>query len=172
MPQQVPITKLDPQYSSPSATATPWATAAVQLEKAEIFWLSTVRPDRRPHVTPLPAIWMDGGLYFCTGAEERKAKNLAQNAHCILTTGRNTLNEEGLDLVVEGDAVRVLDNAELQCVADLFEAKYGSDWHYDVHDGTFVGNEENVALVFKVVPTTAFGFGKGAVFSQTRWRFS
>jgi hypothetical protein len=56
MPQQAPITKLDPQYSSPGSTATPWSTAAVQLEKAEIFWLSTVRPDQRPHVTPLPAI--------------------------------------------------------------------------------------------------------------------
>jgi general stress protein 26 len=172
MTQQTPMTKLEQQYSSPGATATPWATAAEQLEKAEIFWLSTVRPDRRPHVTPLPAIWMDGTLYFSTGAEERKAKNLAQNAHCILTTGRNELNQEGLDLVVEGDAVRVTDNALLQRVADRYEAKYGSDWHYDVRDGTFVGSEDNIALVFEVAPTTAFGFGKGAVFSQTRWRFS
>jgi hypothetical protein len=172
MTQHAPMTKLEQQYSSPGATATPWATAVGQLEKAEIFWLSTVRPDRRPHVTPLPAIWMDGALYFCTGAEERKAKNLAQNAHCILTTGRNALNEEGLDLVVEGDAVRVTDNAQLQRVADRYEAKYGSTWHYDVRDGTFIGSEDNVALVFEVAPTTAFGFGKGAVFSQTRWRFS
>ena len=172
MTQGEPTTELHPDYSSPGATATPWATAVGQLEKAEIFWLSTVRPDRRPHVTPLPAIWMDGALYFSTGAEERKAKNLAQNAHCILTTGRNALNEEGLDLVVEGDAVRVTDNAQLQRVADRYEAKYGSTWHYDVRDGTFIGSEDNVVLVFEVAPTTAFGFGKGAVFSQTRWRFS
>ena len=26
-------------------------------------------------------------------------------------------------------------------------------------------------LVFRVAPSTAFGFGKGQVFSQTRWRF-
>ena len=131
-----------------------------------------VRSDRRPHVTPLPAIWNDGALCFCIGAEKRKAKNLAQNAHCILTTGRNTLNEEGLDLVLEGDALRVMDNAELERVAALYEAKYGSGWRYDVRDGALVGGEGNVALVFKVVPVTAFGFGKGAVFSQTRWRFS
>ena len=37
---------------------------------------------------------------------------------------------------------------------------------------TDVGSEDNVALVFKVVLTTAIGFGKEAVFSQTRWRFS
>jgi hypothetical protein len=171
MTSNEPTTELHPQYSSPGATATPWAEAATQLEKAEIFWLSTVRPDGRPHVTPLPTIWLDGALYFCTGAEERKAKNLAHNAHCILTTGRNALNEEGLDLVVEGEAARVSDPARLRRIAGAYEAKYGSDWHYDVRDGSFVGGEGNVALVFEVAPTTAFGFGKGAVFSQTRWKF-
>jgi hypothetical protein len=73
--------------------------------------------------------------------------------------------------VVEGDAVRVTDAARLQRVADLYQAKYGSDWHFDVHDGAFNGQDGNVALVFEVAPTTAFGFGKGAVFSQTRWQF-
>jgi hypothetical protein len=122
-------------------------------------------------VTPLPAIWLDGALYFSTGAEERKAKNLARNAHCILTTGCNTLNAEGLDLVIEGQAARVTDEAQLRRVADRYEAKYGPVWHYDVRDGGFVGTEGNVALVFVVAPTTAFGFGKGKVFSQTRWQF-
>ncbi len=46
------------------------------LEASEIFWLSTVRRDGRPHVTPLPAMWLDGALHFCTGPEEQKAKNL------------------------------------------------------------------------------------------------
>jgi nitroimidazol reductase NimA-like FMN-containing flavoprotein (pyridoxamine 5'-phosphate oxidase superfamily) len=172
MTQQEPTTKLDPRFSSPGATATPWAEAVRQLEKAEIFWLSTVRPDGRPHVTPLLALWLDDALYFSTGADERKAKNVAHNTHCILTTGHNHLNEEGLDLVVEGDAVRVTDEAHLRRVADLYEAKYGPDWHYDVRDGMIVGLRDNVALVFAVAPTAAFGFGKGAVFSQTRWEYS
>ncbi|MBC8076200.1 MAG: pyridoxamine 5'-phosphate oxidase family protein [Chloroflexales bacterium] len=166
-----PITNLHPGYSSSNATATPWAEAVAQLEKAEIFWLSTVRPDGRPHVTPLIAIWQEDALCFCTGAQERKAKNLAHNAHCILTTGCNALNEQGLDLVVEGDAVRVSDEARLQRVADAFEKKYGSEWRFEVRDGAFNGQDGNVALVYAVAPTTAFGFGKGAAFSQTRWRF-
>ena len=62
-------------------------------------------PDGRPHVTPLIAIWLDDSLYFCTGATERKAKNLARNPHYVITTGCNRL--EGLDIVVEGDAVRI-----------------------------------------------------------------
>jgi len=172
MTQQEPTTKLDPRFSSPGATATPWAEAARHLEMAELFWLTTVRPDGRPHVTPLLALWLDGALYFSTGADERKAKNVAHNTHCSLTTGRNTLNEEGLDLVVEGDAVRVTDEALLHRVAARYEAKYGPDWHYDVRDGVIVGLRDNVALVFAVAPTTVFGFGKGALFSQTRWQFS
>ena len=171
MRQQEPATELETQFSGPGATATPWAEAVEQLDKAEIFWLSTVRPDGRPHVTPLLAVWGDGALYFCTGPDERKARNLAQNAHCILTPGRNALNEAGLDLVVEGDAVRVTDEARLQHIADLYETKYGPGWHFDVDNGAFHGQEGNVALVFAVAPTTAFGFGKGALFSQTRWRF-
>jgi nitroimidazol reductase NimA-like FMN-containing flavoprotein (pyridoxamine 5'-phosphate oxidase superfamily) len=166
-----PVTELDTRFSSDDATATPWAQASERLEQAEVYWLSTVRPDGRPHVTSLLSVWLDGALYFCTGSSERKAKNLVGNAHCILTTGCNTLKEEGLDLVVEGDAVRVSDQARLQRVADAYESKYGSDWRFEVRDGAFNGHDGNIALVYEVAPTTAFGFGKGRSFSQTRWRF-
>ncbi len=76
-----------------------------------------------------------------------------------------------LDLVVEGDAVRDRDETTLQRFAAAYEAKYGSDWRFTVRDGAFRGAEGNEALVFAVTPTTAFGFGKGEPFSQTRWRF-
>jgi hypothetical protein len=59
----------------------------------------------------------------------------------------------------------------LQRVADLYEAKYGSDWRFTVRDGALHGNDGNVALVFEVAPAAAFGFGRGTSFSQTRWRF-
>jgi uncharacterized pyridoxamine 5'-phosphate oxidase family protein len=153
--------------------ATPWSDAESQLARAEVFWVSTVRPDGRPHVTPLISVWLDGALYFCTGPDERKAKNLAQNPHCILTTGCNGLGE-GLDVVVEGDAVRVTDDAKLRSIADAYVSKYGSDWRFGVGDGAFIhegAHEGSVALVYEVAPTTAFGFGKGEEFSQTRWRF-
>ncbi|MFF5209594.1 hypothetical protein [Streptosporangium sp. NPDC000396] len=61
------------------------------------------------------------------------------------------------------------DDARLRRVADAYESKYGSDWHFEVRDGAFHG-EEVEALVYEVVPVTAFGFRKGE-FSQTRWRF-
>jgi nitroimidazol reductase NimA-like FMN-containing flavoprotein (pyridoxamine 5'-phosphate oxidase superfamily) len=171
MTNNEPVAELDPQFSSPGAAATPWAKAVEHLQQAEIFWLTTVRPDGRPHVTPLLAAWVDGALHFCTGESERKAKNLLTNPQCVLTTGNNALNAEGLDLVVEGEATRVVDDAHLQRIADAYEAKYGRDWHFEVRDGAFLGGQENVAVVYRVAPARAFGFGKGASFSQTRWRF-
>jgi general stress protein 26 len=170
MASKEPAAKLQPQFSSSDVTPTAWAEARSRLERAEVYWLATVRPDGRPHVTPLVAAWLDDALYFCTGESERKAQNLARNAHCVITTGCNTLNE-GLDLVVEGDAVRVRDEATLQRVADRYAAKYDPPFHFTVRDGAFHGDGGNVALVYEVAPTTAFGFGKGTSFSQTRWRF-
>lgn len=168
MATQVPDAILDPRFSSDGATATPWSQAEKRLDEAEIYWLSTVRPDGRPHVTPLIAVWLDGGLFFSTGASERKAMNLESNTHCVLTTGCNVMNE-GLDLVVEGDAVRVSDDSRLQIVADLYKSKYG--WDYTVSHGSLRGDAGNVAQVYEVKPNTVFGFGKGETFSQTRWRF-
>ena len=164
-----PATELEPTFSSPDAVATRWATARRRLEDAEIFWLSTVRPDGRPHVTPLIAVWMDGSLCFTTGPTERKAKNLAVNASCILTTGTNRL-EGGLDLVVEGEAVRLTDVATLQRLVDAFAVKYPEPFHFTVRDGR-IGGEGGEILAFRVRMRTAFGFGRGATYSQTRWSF-
>lgn len=171
MSTPVPITELDPTFSSPDATATPWEKARRQLERAEIFWLSTVRPDGRPHVTPLISVWVDEALFFCTGPTERKARNLERNRHCVLTTGCNGI-DEGMDIVVEGDAVRTTDGPTLQRAADALALKYGEPFVFTVRDGGFWSDDGGEALVFEVRPMKAFGFGKGDAFSQTRWRFA
>src|ERR1700736_5566639 len=116
-----PVTKLS-AFSSKNAAPTPWAQGRADLRDAQVYWLSTVRPDGRPHVTPLLGVWLDGALYFCTGSTERKASNLAKNPCCVVTTGRNTL-DDGVDLVIEGAAAKVSDEPELGGVAEAFESK-------------------------------------------------
>jgi nitroimidazol reductase NimA-like FMN-containing flavoprotein (pyridoxamine 5'-phosphate oxidase superfamily) len=155
MAEPVPVTELGASFSSPDAIPTEWSQARDELTGAELYWLSTVRPDGRPHVTPLLGIWLEGALYFCTGPNERKAKNLLTNHHCVLSTGQSTL--DGLDLVIEGTAEGVSDPSELGRVANSYESKYGP--HFVAPDGTWVA------------PETGFGFGKGENFSQTRWSF-
>jgi nitroimidazol reductase NimA-like FMN-containing flavoprotein (pyridoxamine 5'-phosphate oxidase superfamily) len=172
-----PRTDLDPRYSEPGARPTDWSQAREQLARAGVFWLSTVRPDGRPHVTPLLAVWLDGALHFCTGAAERKARNLEFSPYCALTTGTDA-TDEGLDLVVEGEAVRVRDEEVLRRLAEGWVEKYGPGWRFEVRDGAFrhigglaeEGPSEEVP-VYAVAPVTAFGFRKGH-YSQTRWRFA
>lgn len=170
IPGDAPATALDTRYSSEGATARPWPEAVALLRDAELYWLTTVRPDGRPHVTPLIGLWADGALHFCTGGEERKARNLRSNPEVVLTTGTNTLND-GFDVVVEGRAVRVTDETRLIRLAEGWEAKYGSDWHFGVRDGAFSNGAGGRADVFEVPPRTVFGFTKGDPFSQTRWHF-
>jgi Pyridoxamine 5'-phosphate oxidase len=174
MGSREPVTTVDPHFSSEGASPLAWRDARKRLSDAEVFWVSTVRPDGRPHVTPLIAVWLDDALYFTTGESERKARNLARNTHCILTTGCNALGE-GLDLVVEGDARRITDDTHLRRVADAYEAKYGRDWRFTVKDGAFHHqgvHDGAVALVYEVTPRKALGFfRKGVEYSQTRWMF-
>jgi nitroimidazol reductase NimA-like FMN-containing flavoprotein (pyridoxamine 5'-phosphate oxidase superfamily) len=169
--------QLDERFSSPGATAVPWSEARDHLREAEIYWLSTVHRDGRPNVAPLIAVWLEETLYFCTGDHERKAKNIARNPSVAVTTGCNLLGE-GMDVVMEGDAVMVRDEALLQRIADAYVTKYGSDWKFGVRDEAFYADRGSLrevdtsrVLVFAVDPSTAFGFGRGELFSQTRWGF-
>lgn len=164
------VGELDPQFSSPEATPTSWDAARDQLAASMTYWISTVRPDDRPHVTTIAGVWLDDAIHFMTGRSERKAKNIAAgNAHVIVTAGCN--GWEGLDVVVEGDAIRVTDADRLRRVVDAFTRKYDDFFGLRLADGRLQadGTAEE-PLVFTVLATKAFGFGKGATFRQTRWR--
>src|SRR2546423_10299933 len=111
-----PTTTLDRRCSAPDASATSWADARAVLEAAQLSWIVTVRKDGRPHVTPLVAVWLDDAIHFSTGAEEQKAFNLAANPQVTVLTGCNTW-DRGLDVVVEGRAVRTTDKGLLHRLA-------------------------------------------------------
>jgi nitroimidazol reductase NimA-like FMN-containing flavoprotein (pyridoxamine 5'-phosphate oxidase superfamily) len=168
MPSSGPTPDLHTGFSAPGARPTPWEDVVDVLESAELFWISTVRADGRPHVTPLPAVWRDGALYFCTGPDEQKALNLRANDQCALTTGSNRW-KTGLDVVVEGRTARVTDDATLHLLASMWDTKYDGDWKYHVRDGAF-HHAAGVAHVFEVRPRKVLSFAKGD-FAQTRFRF-
>ncbi|WP_433755439.1 pyridoxamine 5'-phosphate oxidase family protein [Nocardia sp. CA-135398] len=164
----MPTGTLNPDFSSPGTTPVEWSATEAVLNTAGIFWLSTVRKDGRPHVTPIPAIWHENRLYIATGVHEQKAKNLAAEPRCILTTGTNQLNS-GLDVVVEGTARRVVDPAVLENLARLWKSKL--DWDFTVLDSGFGDAEGRIAHVYAVAPDKILAFGKGDGFTQTRFRF-
>jgi len=164
----MPNPRLDRRFSDTHAEPTPWAEVTDVLDLAELYWLSTVRADGRPHVTPLIGVWHDGAMHFTTGPLEQKYRNLEHSPKVALTTGNNTW-AAGLDVVVEGVAVRVTDNAELQRIADAIEAKYGGVWHFDVGDGVF-GDGERTAAVFRIEAAKVMAIAKDP-HGHTTFRF-
>ncbi|HLS13141.1 MAG TPA: pyridoxamine 5'-phosphate oxidase family protein [Beutenbergiaceae bacterium] len=167
-----PAPELDHRFSDPAARPRPWHDVQRVLQDNEMFWLATVRADGRPHSVPLPAIWLEQTLYFCTGSAEQKARNLAHSPHCVLSTGTATMNA-GLDVAVEGPARRVADEGLLDRLAERWRTKL--NWYFDVVPGGFIHpaappeTQLKPVLVFGVQPQKVLAFSKGEPFSQTRF---
>ncbi|MGW0018696.1 pyridoxamine 5'-phosphate oxidase family protein [Rhodococcus sp. NPDC003382] len=153
-----PVTTIDTRFGDPDAQPMAWSDTERLLADAELYWLSTTGRGGGPHVTPLIGLWRDGAFWFCTGPGEQKARNLQHETQVAVTTGTNTW-ADGADVVVEGDAHRITDPAQLQTLADAYLAKYGEQWRFEVVDGGF-GGEGFGAEVFRVDPRKVLVFAK------------
>ena len=164
--------KLDTRFSEASE-AVGWQQVSDTLTSAELYWLTTVRKDGRPHITPLVGAWVDDAFVFCTGAEEQKAQNLGHSTSVAVTTGVNTWTD-GLDVVVEGDAERVTGLESLTKLADVIREKYRGDWDFTPADDGFGHTDESgdshIAHVFRVPPVKVLAFAKSP-HGQTTFRF-
>ena len=81
-----------------------WAWARERLTDELIYWVSSVRPNGRPHVTPIWGAWVDDAFWMEGGSGTRRFRNLAENPAAVVTV------ERGNDaVIVEGDAERVFD---------------------------------------------------------------
>lgn len=149
----------------------PWSRALEQLEAgpAGTFWLATTRPDGRPHVAGIGAVWLDEKIYFVTGAGTRKGRNLAENPNCVFS-----VSLKGLDLVIEGPAIKVTDETTLRRLAKLY---VDQGWPATVSDGAFTAPYSAPSAgpppwdLYGVTPTTAFGVASDEPTGATRWRF-
>lgn len=164
--QPVAVETIIPNDARSSAT---WSEVRALLPPTATYWLATVRPDGRPHVMPVLAVWVSGALHFVASPDSRKARNLAHRSGCVVTT-----SAPALDLVIEGDAAKVNDASALRRVADAYADAYG--WEVEVRDGAFYAAGAPTAgpppyEVCVVSPITAFAFGTGDSFGAARYRF-
>lgn len=154
-------TTIDRRYSSATAEPTGWAATQHELETAEIIWPVTIRPDGRPHMTLLVAAWSNDALHFTTGSDEQKSLNLRTNPHVILSTGCNDW-QNGVDIVVEGDARQDQEQALLDDVALAFRSKWdGDSWAFTTHDGQFFPPDGFQVETYSVRPTKVLALAKG-----------
>jgi predicted pyridoxine 5'-phosphate oxidase superfamily flavin-nucleotide-binding protein len=163
--------KLDARFSE-AEQPVDWSQVEEALAAAELYWLTTVRKDGRPHITPLIGAWVDDGFVFCTGPEEQKAQNLVASTAVAVTTGVNTWND-GLDVVVEGDAERVTGRDTLTRLADAIREKYHGVWDFTPRDDGFGhtdgSGDSHIAYVYRVPPDKVLAFAKSP-HGQTRFR--
>jgi nitroimidazol reductase NimA-like FMN-containing flavoprotein (pyridoxamine 5'-phosphate oxidase superfamily) len=151
----------------------PWSRALEALEagkqRNETSFLATTRPDGRPHLAGVGAVWEDGKVYFVSGAGTRKSRNVAQNSTCAIA-----MSLPGIDLVIEGVAKEVTDDETLHRLAKRYA---DGGWPAKVKDGAFTYDYSAPSAgpppwdLYAVTPTTVFGVLAAEPGGATRWRF-
>lgn len=150
----------------------PWSRAHDQLQDdstKKTYWLATVRPDGRPHVAGVGALWLDEKVYFTSGEGTRKSQDLAANPNCVVSVAL-----PDLDLVVEGTATKVTDSATLQRVAERYASQ---GWPASVDNGAITAAYSAPSAgpppwhLYVVTPVTAFGVATAEPYGAMRWRF-
>jgi general stress protein 26 len=168
-----PVGTIDTRFSYPGTPPFEWLETVKILEESDMFWVTTVRGDGRPHVVPLVAVWTEDALHFCTGENEQKAVNLTHNQHVVVTTGSNGW-QDGVDVVVEGLATQVVDKPTLERLAAVWLTKWDGRWQYVAGEDCFHHPDDDSdpptkVNVYTVTPSKIFCFSKGS-FGQTRYR--
>ncbi len=136
----------------------PWGWATDRLVRSHDYWLATVWPDHRPHVTPVWGVWRDDSLWFSCSRRSRKSRNLANNPAVVATT-----DDPANPVVVEGYAAPVQDRAAIANFADWADTKYKTS--YGV---AFFGDPANACFCIEVVSVFALS-GDDFTGSPTRW---
>lgn len=153
-------------YGSPDIG---WSGVLEQLEagRSERFWLATVDRDGRPHLAGVGARWVEGTLYFKSGARTRKSRNLERDARCVISA-----QLPDLDVTFTGEAVRVTDEATVNRLADLYAASgwparaVGSQLEADYSAPTAGPPPWDL---WRMSPESAVGLGGGGAM---RWHFA
>ena len=92
----------------------PWSWAEEHLVASRDYWVTSVRPDGSPHVMPVWGAWVDDALWFSTGGQSRKARNLDADPRCAIAT------EDGTEpVVIEGRVEVVTDAAQISRFAGI-----------------------------------------------------
>ena len=139
----------------------PWTWAAERLVASHNFWLATRWPDGRPHIMPVWAVWDRGTLLFSSSRQSRKARNLAADPRCTLTT-----EDAQNPVIVEGVADLLTDRTDLDHFLAATNAKYGTSYGFEMVDPA-------INCSYRMRPSWAFALrADDFTGSPTRWIFT
>ena len=138
---------------SPPGEHFPWQRVEEVIAAARNYWIGSTRPDGHPHAAPVWGVWLEAVLYFSTGKQSRKARNLSLNPSV-------SVHVEGPErevVIVEGVAEEVSDASVLRPAWDAYNKKY--NWEIEGYP------------FYVVRPTVAFSFQEDLGDTATRWTF-
>jgi PPOX class probable F420-dependent enzyme len=140
----------------------PWHKVHLPLQCHRSIWLSTTRPDGRPHAIPVWYVWDGKSVYFITQRSTQKAKNLARQPWIVVHLG------DGDDaIILEGTAEMVGDQAEQERINALYMEKY-----VDPHSGAKATIFNPGDDLYRVRVRHAMTWEYGTIGTRTDWTFA
>jgi hypothetical protein len=139
----------------------PWNKVDLPLRSARSIWISTTRPNGRPHAVPVWYWWDGRDIYFATPSRSQKALNLRQQPWAIIHAG------DGDDaIILEGPVQEVTLPDQLASINASYMEKY-----VDPHSGAkaTIPNEGDVVYCVQVQHVMVWEYG--VVATRTDWRF-
>ena len=139
----------------------PWSKIDHFLYAFRSIWISTTRPDGRPHAVPVWYIWDGRSLYFISERSLQKSRNLARQPWSVVHAG------DGDDVIIlEGSVEIVTGSAELEKVDAAYRAKY-----VDPGSGAQATIFEPQADLYRVNVKHVMAWEYGTVANRTDWKF-
>lgn len=139
----------------------PWKRVDKLLSQARNYWVSSTRPDGRPHAVPVWGVWIGGKFYFGTGINSQKERNIKNNPWLVVHL------ESGDEVVIIEGLVKQISDASLFARIDqAYGAKY--DWRpleekeIEQIEDPYYGLMPEIAFAWREVDFPA---------SATRYRF-
>ena len=140
----------------------PWRKIDHFLNAFRSIWVSSTRPDGRPHAVPVWYIWDGRNIYFISGRSLQKSRNLARQSWVVVHAG------DGDDVIIlEGSAEIVRDRAELEGIDRAYREKY-----VDPGSGAQATIFEPEADLYRVNIRHAMAWEYGTVANRTDWKLA
>jgi PPOX class probable F420-dependent enzyme len=138
-----------------------WGWVDRQLRATRSLWVSTTRPDGRPHAVPVWFTWDGRTLHFSTHERAQKARNLERTPWVVIHAG------DGDDVIIlEGQAEVVASTDELRQVDAARAEKY-----IDPKSGARDTILTEGTVVYRVRLRRAMAWMYGDMAGRTDWWF-
>ena len=139
----------------------PWIKIDRSLHAFRSIWVSTTRPNGRPHAVPVWYTWDGRNLYFISARTLQKSRNLARQPWIVVHAG------DGDDVIIlEGFVEIVTNQEERESVDAAYRANY-----VDPGSGAQATIFERDVDLYRVNVKHVMAWEYGTVANRTDWRW-